>query len=122
MRSSSLSDLVGLQVVEHGLDTRVVTVTGEVDTQTAPELAAVLTAQLAVAQVVVVDLDGVQFLASAGLTVLFEASELAAEQRRDLRLVCHCSSINRIFTITGLRGRFIFVDNWPGFLTPHGDG
>lgn len=98
-------------MVEHGRDTRVVTVTGEIDPQTAPELAAVLTAQLAVAQIVVVDLDGVEFLASAELTVLFDASELAAEQHRDLRLVCHCPSINRTLRITGLRERFGFADN-----------
>ena len=112
----ALTDLIGLQVVEHGRDTRVVTVTGEVDMQTAPELAAVLTAQLTMVEAVVVDLDGVEFLGSAGLTVLFDASELAAEQNRDLRLVCHCPSINRTLRITGLRERFIFVDNVPDLL------
>ena len=63
--------MVDLQVTEHGPDARVVTVTGEVDALTAPELAAFLTAQLAVAQLVVVNLDGVRFLDSAGLSVLF---------------------------------------------------
>jgi hypothetical protein len=52
------ADILGLQVAEHGPDARVVTVTGEVDTVTAPQLAAVLTAQLAIAQLVVVNLDG----------------------------------------------------------------
>lgn len=116
MSSFVLTEFIGLQVVDHGRDTRVVTVTGEVDMQTAPELAAVLAAQLAVAQVVVVDLDGVEFLASAGLTVLFDASELAAEQGRDFRLVCHCPSINRTLSISGLGERFFFVDNVPGSL------
>ncbi|MGH4008823.1 MAG: hypothetical protein ACRDTH_11825 [Pseudonocardiaceae bacterium] len=39
-----------------------VTVRGEIDALTAPELAAFLTAQLVVSQIVVVDLDGVRFL------------------------------------------------------------
>jgi anti-anti-sigma regulatory factor len=39
-----------------------VTITGEVDALTAPTLAACLTMQLAVARIVVLDLDGVKFL------------------------------------------------------------
>lgn len=90
MRNDDFSaEIMGLQVIEHGADARVVTVTGEVDSLTAPELAACLTAQLAGARRVVVDLDGVQFLGSAGLSVLFEANELATREDRDLRLVCH---------------------------------
>ena len=50
-----------------------VTVSGEIDTLTAPTLARCLTEQLSAAGVVVVDLDGVEFLGSAGLSVLFEA-------------------------------------------------
>lgn len=114
VNSPPLTDLLGLRVVERGPQTRVVQVTGEVDTYTAPELAAVLAAQMAAAQVVVVDLDAVRFLASAGMTVLFEASELAARLQRDLRLVCHCPTINRTLTVTGLRDRFTFADHVPG--------
>jgi len=75
------AEIMGLQVVEHGSDARVVTVTGEIDSLTVPELAAFVTAQLAEARLVVVDLDGVQFLGSAGLAVLFEADELASRGR-----------------------------------------
>jgi anti-anti-sigma factor len=85
--SDSSPDMLDLQVAEHGPDARVVTVVGDIDAFTAPELAAFLTAQLAVAQVVVVDLDGVQFMASAGLSALFEANELAIREGRALRLV-----------------------------------
>jgi anti-anti-sigma factor len=84
--------LAGLQIIDYGPDARVVTVTGEVDALTAPTLAACLSAQLAVAQVVVVDLDGLKFLASAGLRVLFEANELAIEQGRHLRLCATAQS------------------------------
>jgi anti-sigma B factor antagonist len=101
---------MGLQVVEHGPDTRVVTVTGEVDSLTAPDLASFLTAQLTAVRLVVVDLDGVEFLGSAGLAVLFEANELATQQDRDLRLVCHSRIVNQAMEVTELRRHFTFAD------------
>jgi hypothetical protein len=47
------SDVLDLQVTEHGTDARVVIVGGEIDALTAPELDALLTAQLAAASLVV---------------------------------------------------------------------
>ena len=108
-----LTDILGMQVTEHGPDTRAVTVTGELDTLTAPALATVLTDMLAVAQVVVVNLDGVQYLGSAGLRVLIEAEHLATDQGADLRLVCHSPSANRVLDGSGLREHFDFADSVP---------
>jgi anti-sigma B factor antagonist len=111
------ADIIGLQVVEHGVDARVVTVTGEVDTLTAPQLAGLLNEQLSTAaRVVVVDLDGVEFFGSAGLSALFEANELATEQDRALWLVCHSRIANRALEITELRERFTFADTVPDAL------
>jgi anti-anti-sigma factor len=104
------SAILDLQVAEHGLDARVVTVGGEVDALTAPELAAVVTAELAAAPLVVVDLDGVQFLGSVGLSVLVQANELATREDRHLRLVCHSRMINRVLDATGLRDQFSYAD------------
>jgi anti-sigma B factor antagonist len=117
VNSAFPTDLLDLQVAEHGPDARVITVTGEVDTVTAPELAACLTAQLAAVQVVVVNLDGVRFLTSAGLTVLFEANELATQEGRGLRLVCNSWMANRVLEATGLRTHLPFADNVPDALT-----
>ncbi len=114
--SSEFPADIGLQATEHGPDARVVTVMGEVDALTAPELATFLTAQLTVAQVVVVDLDGVRFLGSAGLSVLFEANELATREDRDLRLVCNSRTANLALEATGLREHFTFADNVPDAL------
>lgn len=111
VNSAFPADILGLQVAEHGTDTRVVTVTGEVDALTAPELAACLTEQLAVARAVVVDLDGVQLLASAGLRVLFEADDLATQQGRHVRLVCNSPTVNLVVETAGLRDHFTFVDS-----------
>jgi anti-anti-sigma factor len=76
------ADILELKVTEYGPDARVVTVVGEIDALTAPDLATFLTAQLTVAQVVVVNLDGVQFLASVGISALFEANKVATREDR----------------------------------------
>jgi anti-anti-sigma factor len=103
--------LVSLQVFDYGPDSRVVTVTGEVDALTAPTLAACLSAQLAIAQIVVVDLDGLKFLSSAGLRVLFEINELAIERGRHMWFVCNCPVANLALETTGLRQHLPFADN-----------
>jgi anti-anti-sigma factor len=103
--------LVGLQVNDYGPDARVVAVTGEVDALSSPMLAACLSAQLAVAQIVVVDLDGLKFLSSAGLRVLFEANELAIELNRHLWFVCNCPVANLALETTGLRQHLPFAEN-----------
>ena len=110
------TDIIGLQVAEHGPDAGVVTVTGEIDTLTAPKLASFLNTQLSAARVVVVDLDGVEFLGSAGLSALFEANELASREDRALRLVCHSRIANRALEATELREQFIFADTVPDAL------
>lgn len=114
--SNSSPDMLDLQVAEYGPDARVVTVVGEIDAFTAPELAAFLTAQLAVAQVVVVDLDGVEFMASVGLSALFEANELATREGRALRLVYDSQTPNLALEAPGLREYFTIDNSVPDAL------
>ena len=116
MNSAFPADILNLQVAEHGTDARVVTVTGEVDALTAPKLADVLTAQLAVARIVVANLDGVQFMSSAGLRVLFEIDELATKQDRCLRLVSNSPTVALVLETSGLREQFTVADNVPDAL------
>ncbi|MGH3767952.1 MAG: STAS domain-containing protein [Pseudonocardiaceae bacterium] len=111
------ANILGVQVDEHGSDARVVTVAGEVDALTAPKLAAYLTAQLAVAQVVVVDLDEVRLLGSAGLRVLFEANELATRQDRELRLVCNSPNAALALEVSGLNEYFAMAGSVPEALS-----
>lgn len=110
------ADILGVQVTEHGPDTRIVTVTGELDALTAPVLATILIETLTAAQVVIVDLDGVRYLASTGLRVLVEAKQLAAEHGSELRLVCHSPSANLVLDGSGLRDHFTFADSVPPAL------
>ena len=114
---SLCSHFLDLGVSEHGRDARVVTVGGEIDALTAPELAACLAEQLAAVSLVVLALDGVQFIGSAGLSVLFEANERATREGRHLRLVCHSRVVNRALDATELRKQFTFADTVPAALT-----
>jgi anti-sigma B factor antagonist len=116
MDSKKSAKVMRLYVDEHGPDARVVTVTGEIDTLTAPTLGDFLSSQLSAARVVVVDLDGVDFLGSAGLSVLIEANELASRDDRALRLVCHSRIANRALEVTRLRDLFTFADTVPDAL------
>jgi anti-anti-sigma factor len=111
--SSDFPSDIGVRVTEHGLDARVVTVVGQIDTPTALELATSLIAQLTVARVVVVDLDGVMSLGSAGLSALFEGNELATQQDHALRLVCNSRIANWALAAAGLRDCFTFADSVP---------
>jgi anti-anti-sigma factor len=94
----------------------VVTVVGQIDTPTALELATSLIAQMTAARVVVVDLDAVRFLGSAGLSALFEANELATQQDHALRLVCNSRIANWALAAAGLRDCFTFADSVPDAL------
>jgi anti-sigma B factor antagonist len=101
------TDVLDLHVTEHGTNARVVTVGGEIDALTAPELGVLLTAQLAAAPLVVVDLERVRFLGSAGLSVLFAANERATRENRYLWLVFpHRGMVNRALEVTGLYEQF----------------
>jgi anti-sigma B factor antagonist len=107
---------INLRVVQHSPDARVVTVVGEVNTPAALALANFLVTQLAAARVVVVDLSGVSLLGSAGLSVLFEASELATRQHRTLRLVSNSPTANWALAAAGLHDYFTFADTVPGVV------
>jgi anti-sigma B factor antagonist len=109
-------DIMGLRVGEHGSEARVVTVVGDVDAMTGPKLFDFLAAQLAAARLVVVDLDGVQFLGSAGLSALFEANEIAIREGRTLRLVCNSRTANRALEATELKECFTFASTVPDAL------
>jgi anti-anti-sigma factor len=114
--SSFPADILELRVAEHGSHARVVTVVGEIDALTEPELATCLTEQLNIARVVVVDLAEVHYLASVGLRVLLEANELARREDRALLLVYNSQTANLALEAAGLREYFTFADSVPEAL------
>ena len=93
-----------LSVVSKDHDgTVVVSVGGEVDVYTAPQLRAALDAQIGAGHSrLVVDLDKVDFLDSTGLGVLVGRLKLVRNQSGWMRIVCSNERILRVFRITGL--------------------
>jgi anti-anti-sigma factor len=79
-----------------------VTVAGEVDIATVPQLRERLAAPAASGRPLIVDLDGVTFIDAAGLRVLASAARRAAARGASLHAVCARHQVHRLFTITVL--------------------
>lgn len=97
----SQSQVVTVSVEEHGSST-VLAVAGEVDLLTAPQLEEALTRVLNERpRSLVVDLSKVEFLGSAGLSVLVAAHKSAGAHTR-LRVVAEGNTTFRPLQLTGL--------------------
>lgn len=106
-------ELVGLRVETEwpSTSTIVVSVFGELDLYTVPELAAALAEALAAqARCVVVDLTSATFFDSAALLALVSfRHELAPQSERELAVVSPNPAVTKVFTITGLDRLFAIV-------------
>jgi anti-sigma B factor antagonist len=81
----------------------VVSVFGEVDVATSPDLRERLVQLIGDgANRLVLDLEGVDFLDSTGLGTIIGALKRARTHGGDLRLVCTQARVTRLFEITGL--------------------
>ncbi|HLN76720.1 MAG TPA: STAS domain-containing protein [Nocardioidaceae bacterium] len=86
----------------------VLTVTGEIDLATAPELSEVARDLLDVASHVVIDLDQVSFIDSTGLSVLVATYRRITSQGGSMILVCNSAPVMRVMEMTGLSRVFTF--------------
>ena len=92
-----------------------ITVTGDIDATSAPALGRSLDEMLGSADVpeILLDLGGVTFLDSAGLTTLVVAHRTAQRTGRTLSVRCGSSrAVRRPLEITGLLGVFAVTDPW----------
>jgi anti-sigma B factor antagonist len=97
----------------------VITVGGEVDMLTSPQLRRVTLNQLSDgAELVVLELDGVTFLGTSGLAVLIEVREAAHAAGVELRLVCTQRRVMRPLAIAGLVPLFDIHDTLALALAP----
>src|SRR4051794_26658846 len=83
----------------------IVRFTGEIDLSSVPSVRAAVTAALAAAappHLIVLDLTGVGFLASAGLAELQMARQLTADQHVPLRIVATSRVVLRPLEVTGI--------------------
>jgi anti-anti-sigma factor len=96
-------DPTGFQVGKHQVDRAVVlTVSGEVDMLSAPRLAEAIRTSLATSPAaLIVDLSKVDFLASAGMTVLLTAQDEVVPPTR-FAVVAHGAATSRPIQLTKL--------------------
>ncbi|MGR6965414.1 STAS domain-containing protein [Geodermatophilus sp. URMC 61] len=105
MTAAPVPDLVSIDVTGSAATGVLLTVTGEVDSSTAPSLREVLdTLFTDGVPMLTVDLDGVTFLDSAGLCVLAGAHRRATEDGVVLRVIATSRAVVRPLQITGLYG------------------
>ena len=96
-------DDYGLTVeIRHEPGHVLVTVAGEVDIATVPQLRERVAALAASGQPLIVDLDRVTFIDAAGLGVLASAASRAAQRGASLHAVCARHHVRWLFAITGL--------------------
>lgn len=81
-------------------DKLTVNVQGRLDTATAPELEQALQESMADANELVVDLEGLEYMSSAGLRILL-ASHKAMSAKRGMKVINVNDIIAEIFEITG---------------------
>jgi anti-sigma B factor antagonist len=90
-----------------GDHTTVVAVDGEIHVSTAPEFSRLLTASVAAGSThMVIDLSGVEFIDSTGLSVLLNALRRITRVGGRLALVCTNPTVLRLFEITRLDSTF----------------
>jgi anti-sigma B factor antagonist len=91
--------------------TTVISVSGELDLASSPALEEELerVAQ-SDAQLVVVDLRGLEFMDSTGLSVLVRAHQRAEENGRRLGLINGSQQVQRLLTLTGVADRLALTD------------
>jgi anti-sigma B factor antagonist len=95
-----------------GPDTRVISVSGEIDLFTAPEFKQrVMTPIAAGVQHVIVDLMDTKFVDSASLGVLIGAHRRLKSRGGKLIVACDDEAIVKTFRVTGLDGVFRLVDS-----------
>lgn len=86
-----------------GSDRYLITVSGEVDLATSPDLdVAIITAIDSGTSSVVIDLTDVSFMDSSGLGVIVRALKRCREAENDLDLVITNERVLKVFGITGL--------------------
>lgn len=80
-----------------------VSITGELDQSTAPELRATLASSLEnPTDPILVDLSACEFIDSTGLSILVEAKRRLEEQQERFGVCCPADDVRRLFELTGI--------------------
>jgi anti-sigma B factor antagonist len=95
-------NLLTVEVQAHPLGVPLIRVLGDVDLATAPAFQQAMQTQVTLRTQFVVDMDGVDFLSSAGLAVLVDLRQQMADQDLKWALVAARHTVTRPLEITGL--------------------
>jgi anti-anti-sigma factor len=99
-------------------DASVLTVAGELDLRTSPELEEGLGRAFdAGSELVILDLRQIEFMDSTGLRVILGAHQRAQDMGRRFALVRGADQIERVLTLTGVRELLTVVDTPEELLT-----
>lgn len=110
-------DPISIQLEEPMPGTALLRVTGEVDMLTSPALRNGVADALGLRpRLLVIELNGIQFLGTSGLAALYEARDEASRQGVELRLVCSSRRVLRPLEIAGLIDLFHIAESVPGAL------
>lgn len=98
---------------EHPLSgVHVIDVHGEIHVSSAPAFAERLSSALdAGSMAIVIDLSGVAFIDSTGLSVLLNGLRQVAARKGSLAIVCPNPTVRRLFEVTGLNHTFLIYDD-----------
>lgn len=117
MTQPTTEDPISIQLEEPVPGAALLRVTGEVDMLTSPALRSGVADALALGpHLLVIELDGVEFLGTSGLAALFEARDEADRQDAALRLVCSSRRVLRPLEIAGLIELFHIAESIPAAL------
>ena len=98
--------------VHDGTDAVVIRVTGELDLASSPALENELGQGAASgAALVIVDLRGLEFMDSTGLSVLVRAHQRATESGQRFAVVRGPQQVQRLLSLTGVADRLTLVDS-----------
>jgi anti-sigma B factor antagonist len=105
--------LLTVDVQPHPRGIPLVRLSGDVDLATAPLFQRAVEQQVAQRQRFVVDMDGVDFLSSAGLAVLVDVRQQMADQDLKWAVVAARATVTRPLEITGLLAILPIFDTLP---------
>ena len=92
---------MSLKIEKKNTETKTLALIGRLDTVTAPELEAEISTILPTAESLVLDMEKLDYISSAGLRVILKTQK-ALEKKAGLKLTHVSNEVKEVFDITGL--------------------
>ena len=91
---------MSLKIEKKNTETKTLALVGRLDTVTAPELEAEISTILPTAESLVLDMEKLEYISSAGLRVILKTQK-ALTQKAGLKLINVSDDVREVFEITG---------------------